>query len=382
MTQTVTQTIPLVDLHAGYTALQPQIDAAIARVLAHTGFIGGAEVRDFEAAFAAYQRTARCVGVSSGTSAIFLVLLALGIGPGDEVITTPHTFIATVEPIFALGAVPIFVDIDPVTFNLDPAAIEAAITPRTKAIMPVHLYGQLAPMPALMTIARRHGLPVIEDAAQAHGAQLDGQRAGAWGDAACFSFYPGKNLGAFGDAGAVCTNDPALADRIAKLRDHGRSSKYSHDVIGYGERLDALQAAILGAKLPHLDAWNATRRRIADAYTAALQTIPGVCPPAVMAGSDHAWHLYCISVAGDRDAILAALQRAGIGAGIHYPVPLHLQPALAGQGGQPGDYPHTERAAASIISLPIFPQITDAQIAYIVDTVRTVMADQYALSNA
>ncbi|MCS7072397.1 MAG: DegT/DnrJ/EryC1/StrS family aminotransferase, partial [Anaerolinea sp.] len=255
--------IPLVDLKANYLSIKDEIDAAIARVLDHTGFIGGAEVSGFEAAFAAYQRTRRCVGVASGTGALFLTLKALGIGPGDEVITTPHTFIATVEPVEALGATTVLVDIDPVTFNIDPERIEAAITPRTKAIIPVHLYGQIAPMDRIMAIARRHGLRVIEDAAQAHGAAYCGQRAGAWGDAACFSFYPGKNLGAFGDGGAVCTNDDALADAIVRLRDHGRTSKYAHDIIGYGERLDALQAAILAAKLPHLDDWNAARRRAA-----------------------------------------------------------------------------------------------------------------------
>jgi len=261
--------IPLVDLHVNYQSIQPTIDAAIARVLAHTGFIGGAEVSSFETAFAAYQHTTHCVGVASGTAALFLALKALGIGPGDEVITTPHTFIATVEPIIHLGAIPVFVDIDPATFNLDPNRIEAAITPRTKAIVPVHLYGQLAAMDAIMAIARRHGLFVIEDAAQAHGAEYQGRRAGAWGHAACFSFYPGKNLGAYGDGGAVCTNDPDLAAAIAKLRDHGRTSKYAHDTIGYGERLDSLQAAILGAKLPQLDGWNAARRHVPVAESRA-----------------------------------------------------------------------------------------------------------------
>ncbi len=236
--------IPLVDLKAQYATIQPEIDAAIARVIANTSFIGGVEVTNFEAAFAQFQQTKRSIGIASGTGALYLVLRALGIGAGDEVITSPHTFIATVEPIEQIGAKTVFVDIDPVNYNLDPALIEAAITPRTKAIMPVHLYGQLAPMEEIMEIARQHNLYVIEDAAQAHGAELHGVRAGNWGHAACFSFYPGKNLGAYGDAGAVCTNDEALATMIAKLKDHGRMSKYEHDELGYGERLDGLQAAI------------------------------------------------------------------------------------------------------------------------------------------
>jgi len=271
--------VPLVDLKAQYQTIQPEIDAAVARVLEHTVFIGGDEVKAFEAAFASYQQTAHCVGTASGTAALFLALKALGIGRGDEVITSPHTFIATAEAILQAGAVPVFVDIDPVTFNLDPNLIEDAVTPRTKAIMPVHLYGQIADMDAIMAVAQRHGLRVIEDAAQAHGAELNGRRAGAWGDAACFSFYPGKNLGAYGDGGAVCTHDSALAERIAKLRDHGRTSKYEHDVVGYGERLDALQAAILAAKLPHLDAWNEARRRHAAWYDQALHELPGVPTP-------------------------------------------------------------------------------------------------------
>ncbi len=367
--------IPLVDLKAQYAAHRQAIDAAIARVLGHTGFIGGPEVRAFEEAFAAYQGTRRAVGVASGTAAIFLILRALGIRPGDEVITTPHTFIATVEPLIALGAWPVFVDIDPATYNLDPDQIEAAITPRTRAIMPVHLYGQMARMDAILDIARRHNLAVIEDAAQAHGATYRGKRAGQWGVAAAFSFYPGKNLGAYGDAGAVCTDDDALADEIARLRDHGRASKYEHAVIGYGERLDALQAAILGAKLPYLDAWNAARRRIAAAYTAALRDLPGVIPPATLPGAEPVYHIYCIRVeAARRDRILAALHERGIGAGIHYPLPLHLQPALEFLGARRGDFPHAEAAARTILSLPIYPEMTEAQVERVVAALREVLA--------
>lgn len=375
LTEKLYTLIPLVDLKAQYASIKDEIDAAVARVLDHTGFIGGPEVRAFEEAFAAYQRTKRCVGVASGTAAIFLTLMALGIGPGDEVITTPHTFIASVEPIEALGARTVLVDIDPATFNLDPRRIEAAITPRTKAILPVHLYGQIAPMDAIMDIARRHNLLVIEDAAQAHGAEYKGKRAGEWGHAACFSFYPGKNLGAYGDGGAVCTNDDALADRIAKLRDHGRTSKYAHDVIGWGERLDALQAAILGAKLPHLEAWNEARRRAAAFYDDALADIPGVRTPLHTPDSRHVYHIYCVTVARGRDTILNALHERGIGAGIHYPIPLHLQAAMKHYEWERGDFPHAERAAENILSLPIYPEITPEQQRIVADAVKDALRE-------
>jgi dTDP-4-amino-4,6-dideoxygalactose transaminase len=365
--------VPLVDLKANYAAHRAEIDSAIARVLENTSFIGGPEVRAFEDAFARFQGTQRCVGIASGTAAIYLALKALGVGAGDEVITTPHTFIATVEPITALGAHPVFVDIDPITFNLDPARIEAAITPKTKAIIPVHLYGQLAPMDAIMQIARQYNLKVIEDAAQAHGAELNGKRAGAWGDAACFSFYPGKNLGAYGDGGALCTNNDALADAVAKLRDHGRTTKYEHDVMGYGERLDALHAAVLGAKLPYLEAWNAARRRHAAYYDEAIAEIPGVTAPTPPRDGLHAYHLYVIRVDVDRDEVLTKMQTRGIGAGVHYPLPLHLQPALADYGGRSGDFPHTEHAAQTILSLPIYPEMSEVQREQVVSALADVL---------
>ncbi len=365
--------IPLVDLKAQYASIKPEIDAAMQRVVENTSFIGGKEVSDFEAAFAKFQGTKRCVGVASGTGALFLALKALGVGPGDEVISTPHTFIATVEPVESLGAKTVLVDIDPATFNIDPARIEAAITPRTKAILPVHLYGQLAPMDAIMEIARKHHLAVIEDGAQAHGAELNGKRAGAWGDVACFSFYPGKNLGAYGDGGAVCTNNDVLADKIAKLKDHGRTTKYEHDEIGYGERLDALQAAILGAKLPHLNDWNAARHHHAEYYDQALKGIPGITTPTEMDGAKHIYHIYCIRVDGDRDGILKELNARGIGAGIHYPVPLHLQPALADHGWKVGDFPQAEQAANSIISLPIYPEMTTDQLNQITEELADIV---------
>ena len=353
--------IPLVDLKAQYASIKDEIDAAIANIIDNTRFIGGPELTAFEEAFAAYQGTAHCVGCASGTAAIFLALRALGIQPGDEIITTPHTFIATVEPIEEIGAVPVFVDIDPHTYNIDPAQIEAAITERTRAIMPVHLYGQLAQMDRIMDITNRHNLLVIEDAAQAHGASYQGRKAGQWGHVALFSFYPGKNLGAYGDAGAVCTNDSELAARIAKLRNHGRMGKYVHDVIGYGERLDTLQAAILHVKLAHLDEWNEKRRAHAAYYTEHLRDIPGITVPGLLPQSEPVYHIYCLRVDGDRDAILDELQTCGIGAGVHYPIPLHLQPALAHRGYPQGSFPNAETAANSIISLPLYPELTRDQ---------------------
>jgi dTDP-4-amino-4,6-dideoxygalactose transaminase len=367
--------IPLVDLKAQYRSIQGEIDAAIARVISNTSFIGGKEVRDFETAFAQFQGTKRCVGVASGTVAIYFALRALGIGAGDEVITTPHTFIATIEPLAQIGAIPVFVDIDPVTYNIDPTLIEAAITPRTKAIIAVHLYGQMAPMDAIMAIADKHGLAVIEDAAQAHGAEYQGKKAGQWGHIACFSFYPGKNLGAYGDAGAICTNDDALADWIAKMRDHGRTSKYAHDVLAYGERLDSIQAAILGAKLPHLAEWTRARREIARMYDNALADTQGLSTPVHQPDSQHVYHIYCVRVNGDRDAILSRLKAEGVEGGIHYPIPLHLQAALAHQGGKAGDFPHTEAAAAQILSLPIYPELSSDQFEQVVESLEKVLKE-------
>jgi dTDP-4-amino-4,6-dideoxygalactose transaminase len=351
--------IPLVDLKAQYAALRPDIDAAIARVIANTSFIMGPEVRAFEEAFAAWCQARFAVGISSGTAAIELTLRALGVGPGDEVITTPFTFIATGEAISATGATPVFADIDPATYNLDPAAVEAALTARTRALLPVHLYGQPADMAALAAIAQRRGLALLEDAAQAHGAEIAGRRAGSLGHAACFSFYPGKNLGCYGDGGAVTTDDEALAGRLRKLRDHGRSSKYVHDELGYGHRLDALQAAILAAKLPHLDAANAARRRLAARYRQLLAGADLVLPY-VPEGVTPAWHLYVVRTTR-RDALLASLRAEGIEAGIHYPLPLHLQPAYRSLGLGAGSFPVAEAAAQQVLSLPLFPEMTDEQ---------------------
>lgn len=365
--------IPLVDLKAQYHAIKPEIDAAIATIIENTRFIGGQELTEFEKAFAEYQGTEYAIGCASGTGGIFLVLRALGLQPGDEIITTPHTFIATVEPLEEIGIVPVFVDIDPQTYNIDVDQIEAAITPRTKAIMPVHLYGQLAEMDRIMAIAKKHNLLVIEDAAQAHGATYKGKKAGQWGDAAIFSFYPGKNLGAYGDGGAVCTNRQDIAERVAKLRNHGRTKKYEHDVIGYGERLDTLQAAILGVKLRYLEQWNVLRRQHASTYTAQLAALQGLTTPAELPESEPVYHIYCVRVTGDRDALMTALKAQGIGVGVHYPIPLHLQPALAHREYAQGDFPHTEAAANTIISLPIYPELTAKQIEAVINAFTQVI---------
>jgi dTDP-4-amino-4,6-dideoxygalactose transaminase len=360
--------IPLVDLKAQYRSIQSDIDAAIRRVVENTSFILGKEVQAFEQAFAQYCGADHCIGVSSGTAALHLALRAAGIGPGDEVITSPFTFVATAEAIWMAGARPVFVDIHPRYYCIHPDLIERAITPRTKAIMPVHLYGQPADMGPIMDIARRHQLLVIEDAAQAHGAEYHGRRTGTLGDIAGFSFYPGKNLGAYGDAGAVVTNNAELAERVRMLRDHGRRSKYEHEILGYGERLDALQAAILAAKLPHLEAWTERRRALAHRYHQLLAGVP-VELPEEMPGTRMVYHIYAIRTS-HRDALLQHLNAQGIGAGIHYPIPLHLQPSLRYLGYQPGDFPEAERASQEVLSLPLYPEMTDEQQDMIVEAIR------------
>ena len=361
--------VALVDLAAQYQSIRSDIDSAIARVVHNTSFILGHEVRQFEASFAAHVQAAGAVGVASGTAAIELSLRALGIGNGDEVITTAHTFIATAEAVTNAGARPIFADIDPVTYNIDPAEVERRITPRTRAILPVHLYGHPADMTALMEIAGRRGLPVIEDAAQAHGAEIAGRRVGSIGHVSCFSFYPGKNLGAYGDAGAVTSNDSALLDRVRRLRDHGRSTKYEHDEIGFAERIDALQAAILAAKLPHLEAWTERRRSNANRYDKLLAGA-AVITPREVGGFRHVYHLYVVR-SNRRDDLLAHLKSKGIDAGIHYPVPLHHQPAYVDLGYGDTSLPLTERAAAEVLSLPMYPELSNAQAEEVADAVRS-----------
>ncbi len=377
------QPIPLVDLKAQYRAIQPAIDAAIADVVENTSFIMGPAVRDFEAAWADFCGATHAVGISSGTSALELTLRALDIGPGDEVITVAHTFIATAEAISTVGATPVLVDIDPCTYTLEPAQAAAAITPATRALMPVHLYGQPADLSRLTQIARKHNLALLEDAAQSHGATWCGQTIGNTTQdvpsVACFSFYPGKNLGAYGDAGAITTNDEGLANKIAMLRNHGRTDKYLHEIKGFGERLDTLQAAILGAKLPHLAAWTQSRRRLAARYSDLLAGLP-LHLPQVAPEACSAWHLYVVRVQPPvdtpearqtlRDALLAHLQAHGIGAGIHYPIPLHLQPAYADLGLVRGSLPVTEHVADTCVSLPLYPEMTEPQQDRVVEVVR------------
>ena len=369
MTSTTTRTdIPLVDLRAQYASIRSEIDEAIQRVLDSTSFILGREVSAFEDAFAADVGATGCVGVASGTTALELALRACDIGAGDEVITAAHTFIATAEAISHTGAKPVFVDIDPVTYTINPNRILEAITPRTRAIMPVHLYGQPADMGALLAIARDNELRVIEDAAQSHQAEFDGVRCGSLGDLACFSFYPGKNLGAYGDAGAVTGNDVSLLERVRKLRDHGRTSKYEHDEIGFGERIDAIQAAILGVKLRHLEDWTTRRRAHATRYDELLDGV-NVERPVEAERRRHVYHLYVVR-SQRRDDLLAALKDEGIGAGVHYPVPLHRQPAYSVLGYGDQSLPETERAAAEVLSLPMYPEMTEEQIGVVASAVR------------
>ncbi|MEZ4737224.1 MAG: DegT/DnrJ/EryC1/StrS family aminotransferase [Caldilineaceae bacterium] len=367
----MTYSIPLVDLRAQYAAIRPEIDSAIQSVIDTTSFVMGPAVRQFESAFAAFCGVTHCVGVSNGTAALELALRALKIGPGAEVITASHTFIATAEAISNVGAKPVFVDIDPATYTVAPAAVAAALTPATRAILPVHIYGQPAAMTELHALARVHGLAVIEDAAQAHGATWQEKRAGSLADIACFSFYPGKNLGAYGDAGAVTTDDEALAETVRLLRNHGRRSKYVHDLVGANERIDTLQAAILAAKLPHLAEWTAKRQSLAARYNELLAdcevALPHVAPEATSA-----WHLYVVRTP-HRDQLLQFLKEHGVEGGIHYPVPLHLQPAYADLGYQRGDLPVTEAVADTCLSLPLYPEMTVAQQDRVVDLVYTFL---------
>ena len=363
--------IPLVDLKAQYETIKPEVDAAIQGVIDRTGFILGEPIVPFEQAFAAYCSAQHAVGVNSGTSALHLAFVASGIGAGDEVITVPNTFIATTEMLGWMGARPVWVDIDPRTNNMDPNRIEAAITPRTKAILPVHLYGQPADMDPIMAVARRHGLTVIEDAAQAHGACYKGRRVGSLGDIACFSFYPGKNLGAYGDAGAVVTNDAEVAEKIRLLRNHGRKEKYTHDIEGFNYRIDTIQAAVLHAKLPHLEDWTQARRRHVAHYRELLAGANLVLPyePEY---AESVYHLFVVRVR-ERDRVLDALKERGIGAGVHYPVPLHLQPAYAHLGHRAGDFPHAEAAAQEVLSLPLYAEMTDEQVHAVCETLTEVL---------
>jgi dTDP-4-amino-4,6-dideoxygalactose transaminase len=368
--------IPFVDLKAQYRSIKSEIDAAIEGVLESSQFVLGAQVKAFEEAFAAYCGASNCIAVNSGTSALHLALLAAGIGPGDEVITTPFTFVATVAAIRYTGARPVFVDIDPVSFTIDPARIEAAITPRTKAIMPVHLYGQPADMDPILEIARRRQLPVIEDAAQAHGAEYKGRRVGSIGDLGCFSFYPGKNLGAYGEGGAVVTDSAEFTRTIRMLRDWGAEIRYHHVLRGYNYRMEGIQGAVLGVKLRYLPTWTDGRRRHAAEYGRLLAGA-GVGVPREMEYSRHVWHVYAIRTQ-ERARLQQSLDEQGIQTGIHYPIPVHLLEAHADLGYRRGDFPNAEATADEVLSLPMFPELTREQIETVAGAVRASRGAQRA----
>ena len=352
--------VPLVDLRAQYDQIAQEVDEVVGRVVRGGHYILGPEVEAFEEEFASYCGTRHGIGVSSGSSALLLSLLAADVGRGDEVITTPHTFAATTEAITHAGGAIRFVDVDPRTGNIDPDRLEAAITPRTRAVIPVHLYGQPADMDGICGVAAARGLTVIEDAAQAHGARFGSRPVGSFGVAACFSFYPAKNLGAYGDGGIVVTNDPDIAERVRLLRAHGQRSRYEHAVEGYGERLDELQAAVLRIKLRHLDDWNAARNRVADFYDSAFRNV-GLQIPHVHPSATHVYHLYVVLL-HRRDEVRRALAAQGVETGLHYPIPLHLQDAYAHLGHRPGDFPHAEMFAARGLSLPMYPELSMDQL--------------------
>ena len=359
--------VAFVDLQGEYQAIKEEIDKAITGVLSRSDYVLGQKVRDLEVAFAGYCEAASAVGVDSGFSALELILRAYDIGPGDEVITAANTFIASALAISNCGARPVLVDMEPDTYNLDPAKVAQAITPATRAIMPVHLYGQPADIDPILALARQHDLRVVEDACQAHGARYKGRRTGSLGDAAAFSFYPSKNLGAYGDGGMVVTSDEELAERVRLLRNLGQSIKYHHTIKGFNHRLDTLQAAVLCAKLPHLDGANASRREAAEQYNRELAGLP-VVTPIERDWAEHVYHLYVIQVE-ERDALQAHLSEAGVATAIHYPIPIHMQSAYEELGYKQGDFPETERYAARILSLPMFPGITPEAISHTVNAI-------------
>jgi dTDP-4-amino-4,6-dideoxygalactose transaminase len=365
--------VPFLDLKAHHAPLRAEIDFAIGEVIDSGAFAGGPFVAQFENEFAAFCDTRHAIGVGNGTDALWLALLACGVGPGDEVITVPNTFMATAEAITYTGATPVFVDVDERTYTMDPGLLDQARTPRTKAIIPVHLFGQVADMDPILSFGRKHGLFVIEDAAQAHGAEYKGRKAGSIGDAGCFSFYPGKNLGAFGEAGAVVTNDDKLQEKIRILRDHGQVRKYHHAMVGWNCRMDGIQAAILRIKLRHLDQANERRRTHARQYEQLFQGLEEVVPPLEAACGRHVYHIYPIRVR-ERNEVMRLLEEKGIGCGIHYPVPIHLQKAYQGLGYRAGAFPVSERICAELISLPMFPELTRAQVELVVDAVRESLA--------
>ena len=364
--------IPFIDLKAQYDSIKDEIDNAIQNVINNTSFIMGEELKKFEEEFAWFCDVKYAIGVANGSDALILALRACGIGEGDEVITVPHTFISTAEAISNVGGKVVFVDINPKTYTIDVSKIEEKINEKTKAIIPVHLYGQPADMDPIMELARKYNLKVIEDAAQAHGAEYKGKKVGSIGDVGCFSFYPGKNLGAYGDAGMVVTNNEEIAEKVKLLRNHGRiTKKYEHKIEGYSSRLDNLQAAILRVKLRHLNKWNDSRRKNAKKYNKLLNNIGGITTPYEADYSKHVYHLYVIRIEKERDKLREELKSKGVATGIHYPIPLHLQPACSYLGYKRGDFPVTEKASQEILSLPMFAELSDEQIKKIVKLIRS-----------
>lgn len=370
--------VPFVDLQAQYQSIKEDVDAAVLAVFSRGDFILGQDVRAFEEEFAAWCGVKHAIGVDSGLSAIDVGLRGFNIGEGDEVITVANTYIATALGASAAGAIPVLVDCDPVTYNMDPSKIEAAITPNTRAIIPVHLYGQTAEMDPILEIAEKHNLLVFEDAAQAHGAYYKGKRAGSMGAAGMFSFYPGKNLGAYGDGGMLTTNDDEAAERIRMLRNYGQSQKYHHDIKGYNRRLDSVQAAVLRVKLPHMDEWNAARNRHAEYYNEGLADTSYITP-VVGENSTSVWHLYVIRTEFDRDELRAYLDERNISAGIHYPIPIHMQQAYSEEfSGLEGQFPYTEAYAPQILSLPMFPELTTEQQDHVIQALKDFEAEKNA----
>jgi dTDP-4-amino-4,6-dideoxygalactose transaminase len=366
--------VPFLDLKCQHAPLRGEINEAIGRVIDESAFAGGPFVVQFEADFAAYCACPHAIGVGNGTEALWLSLLALGVGPADEVITVPNSFMATAEAITYCGARPVFVDVDERTYTMDPGALEKSITPRTKAIVPVHLFGQPADMDPILEIARQHGLFVVEDACQAHGAEYKGRRVGTLGHAGCFSFYPGKNLGAFGEAGAIVTKSAALQEKIRILRDHGQVRKYYHTMIGWNGRMDGIQAAVLAVKLRHLETGNRLRRAHAAYYDKALEGIEELVTPVETDFVRHVYHIYAIRVP-ERDEVIRRLSEKGIGSGVHYPVPIHLQEAYRSLGYERGAFPIAERCAREFVSLPMFPELTPLQLEMVCQAVREAVAD-------
>lgn len=367
--------VPFLDLQAQQQEILEEIEPAILDILRRGAFVGGPTVAAFEREYASYLGVGHCIGVANGTDAVEIALRAVGVRAGGEVIMPANTFIATAEAATRIGAVPVPVDVDPTYLLIDPEAVEAAITPRTQAIVPVHLFGQVAPVERIAPIAEAHGLPIVEDAAQSQGAVRNGRMAGTLGKVSATSFYPGKNLGASGDGGAVMTDDEEAAHFVRLYGSHGSIVKYSHEIVGVNSRLDALHAVTLSAKLKRLPQWNELRRHAAARYAQLLAGIPGVCVPETMPGNTDIWHLYVIRVREERDRVLAALTAAGIGAGLHYPDPWHLTPAYTHLGYAAGTCPVAEQAAHEILSLPMFPHLTAAQQELVADALRAAVAD-------